>query len=73
MRGKQVVHDDEMDFSSSWQFHSMQSIEAGKQRMRVILHVLMIILQDRPKVFVFSVVNGLDDETVVPREVEKGA
>lgn len=23
MRGKQVVHDDEMDFSSSWQFHSM--------------------------------------------------
>lgn len=41
--------------------------------MRVVLHMYMIVLEDRADELVFRVVDGLDDEPVVAREVEEGA
>ena len=50
----------------------MQTIKAGEKGMWVRTHVLVILFQDPPQEFVFGVVDGLDDETVVSREVEEG-
>lgn len=41
--------------------------------MRVVHDMLVILLQYTPEKFVLSIVNRLDDEPVVSREVEETA
>lgn len=73
MRREEVVHDDEMDLPPPRQLDPMQPIKPTQQRMRVLLDVLVILLQDLPKKLVFRVVDGLDDEAVVAAEIEERA
>ena len=40
--------------------------------MRIVAHVLVVLLQYSSEEFVLGVMDRLDDEAVVAREVEKG-
>ena len=41
--------------------------------MRVSLDMLVVLWEDLSQEFVFSMMDGLDDEPVISREVEEGA
>jgi hypothetical protein len=73
MRGEEVVHDDKVDLAPSRQLDTVKSVEAGEQRVRVALDVLVIILEDRPEELVLRMRDGLDDESIVTGEVKEGA
>jgi hypothetical protein len=70
---EQIVHDDKVNLATAWQLDPMQAVEPRHERMRIVLDVCMVVLKDRPEVLVFGVMDRLDDETVVPREVEEGS
>lgn len=71
MGREEVVHDHEMDLPSSGKLDSVQTIEPGEKGMRVIFDVCIIVLQDRSEEFMFGMGDGLDDESVISREVEE--
>ena len=73
MRGKQVVHDDEMDLASIGYLNAVEAVKLGKKRVWVVLYVVVVVLQNLSKELVFGVVNSLDDVLVVAREIEKAA
>jgi len=73
MRREEVVHDHEMDFTSMRELHPMQAIKPAEERMRVLLHMRVVLLQDAEQKLVLRMSNGFDDETVVARKVEKRA
>lgn len=73
MRREQIVHNHEMDLAPSRQLHPMQPVKAREQRVRIRLDVVVVVLQDRPQELMLVVVDRLDDEAVVAREVEEGA
>jgi len=41
--------------------------------VRVVHDMLVVLLQHAPEELVLGIVNGLDDESVIPREVEETA
>ena len=47
----------------------MKTIETGQEGMRVFLHMGVVSVEDLSQEFVLVVVDGLDDEPVVAREV----
>ena len=70
---EEVVHDDEVDLAPVRELHAVQAVEAREQRVRVRLHVLVVLLEDPPQELVLRVVDRFDDEAVVAREVEERA
>lgn len=46
VRREEVVHDDKMHLLAIRQLHPMQSVELRQQRIRVLAHMLVIILQN---------------------------
>lgn len=73
MRRKEVVHDDKVNLATSRQLDAVQAIEARQERVRVLLHVLVVVLQDLAQELVLRVADRFDDEAVVAREVEERA
>lgn len=73
MRWEEVVHDDEVDLPAVGHLDTMKTVEPRQQRVRVGLHVCMVLLQHLAKELVLAVMEGLDDEPVVPREIEERA
>ena len=55
------------------ELHPVQAIEPRQQGMRVALDVRMVGFEDVAEELVLGVVDGLDDEAVVAREVEEAA
>ena len=51
----------------------MKAVEAGEQRVRVALDVFVVLTEDAAEEFVFIVMDGLDDEAIVAREMEERA
>ena len=51
----------------------MQAVESGEESVWIFFHVIVVVFEDRPEEFVFCVMDRLDNEAVVAREVEKGA
>ena len=62
-----------MDLPPPRQFHAMQTVEPRQQRVRVLLDVRMIQREYAPEELVLVVVDRLDDEAVVPREIKERA
>lgn len=71
VRGEEVVHDDEVDLAAVGKLHAVEAVEAREQRVRVTLHVLVVLPEDSPEELVLIVVDRLDDEAVVARKVEE--
>ena len=55
------------------ELHPMQAIKPAEERMRVLLHMRVVPLQDAEQKLVLRMSNGFDDESVVARKVEKRA
>jgi hypothetical protein len=70
---EEVVHDQEMDLLSARELHAVQAVEARDERVGVVHDVLVVCRQHAPQELVFGVVDRLDNEPVVPREVEETA
>ena len=49
----------------------MQAKEARDKCVRILLHVFPVMAQDLAQKLVFRMVDGLDDETVILREVKE--
>lgn len=49
----------------------MEAIKLGKQRVRIFLHMVVVVLQYLPKKLVLGVMDGLDDVLVVAGEIEE--
>jgi hypothetical protein len=62
-----------MNLAASWELDSVETVESGKERVGVVLDVVVIVFEDRPQKLVLGVADGLDDVLVVAREVEEGA
>ena len=71
VRGEEVVHDHEVDFASVGKLDAVEAVEARDERVWIVLHMLVVLLQDLPQVLVLGMMDGLDDEAVVAREVEE--
>ena len=71
VRGEKVVHDHEMDLTTMRELHAMEAVKAGDKSVRVVLHVLVVLLEDRPQELMLRVVDRLNDEPVVAREVKE--
>lgn len=71
MRREEVVHNHEMNLPPPRQLDPMQSVEARKERVRVLLDVLVVLLEDLAQELVLRVSDRLDDEPVIAREVEE--
>ena len=52
---------------------TMKTIETRQKGMWVFLDMGVISVEDLPQEFMLVVVDGLDDEPVISREVEEGA
>lgn len=72
MGWEEVVHDDEVDLAPVRELDTVQAVESAEQCMRVCLDMVIVQREDRPEEFVLVVVDRLDDETIVSREVEEG-
>ncbi len=70
---KQIVHDNEVNFPTSRQFHTMETIEPRQESVRVLLDMIVVLFQDAKEELMLAVAYGLDDETIVAGEVEEGA
>ena len=68
---EKVIHDDEVDLTTMRELHAMEAVKAGDKSVRVVLHVLVVLLELPEQVGVLAVVDRLDDEPVVAREVEE--
>lgn len=73
MRRKQVVHDDEVNFSPVRNLNSVETVKLTEKCVRILLDVGIIVSEDFAEEFVFSVMNGFDDVFVVSREIEEAA
>lgn len=73
VRREEIVHDDKVDFSAMRELDTMKAIKPGKKRVGIVLHVLVVLFEDRAEELVLRVMDGLDDEAVVSGEVEEGA
>jgi hypothetical protein len=73
MRREEVVHDNEVNLLPMRQLDAMQSVKPRDERMRVLLDVLVVVLEDGAEELVLAVPDGLDDEAVVAGEVEERA
>lgn len=71
--GKKIVHNYKMNLSPIRHLDSMQSIELGKERIRVFLDVGVIVAQYLAEEDVFTMVNGLDDVLVIAGKVKETA
>lgn len=73
VRWEEVVHDDEVYLPAVGHLDTMETVEPRQQRVRVGLHVGMVLLQHLAQELVLAVMEGLDDEPVVSREIEERA
>lgn len=71
MGREEVVHDDEVDLVSVRELNAVQSIKSAEQRMRVRLDMVIVQGEDSPEELVLVVMDRLDDEAVISREVEE--
>ena len=51
----------------------MQAVESGEESVWIFFHVIVVVFEDRPEEFVLCVMDRLDDEPIIAREVEEGA
>lgn len=73
MRRKQIVHNDKVDLSATGELDSVQSIESAQQSMRIVLDKLVVFFEDGTQELVLRVTDRLDDESIIPRKIEKRA
>lgn len=69
--GEEVVHDHEVDLAPAGKLDTMKAVESRDECMRVTLDMLIVLLENPSEELVLVVVDRLDDEPVVPREVEE--
>jgi hypothetical protein len=73
VRREKVVHDHEVDLVPARELDAVEAVEAREERVRVLPHVLVVLREHAPEELVLRVVDRLDDEAVVAREVEERA
>ena len=62
-----------MDLASVGYLYAMQAVKLGKESVRVLLDVCVVVLEYLPKEFMLGVVDGFDDVLVVAGEIEEAA
>ena len=50
----------------------MQAVKSGEECVWIFFHVIVVVFEDRPEEFVLCVMDRLDDEPIIAREVEEG-
>lgn len=73
VRREEVVHDDKVDLLAVRELDAVEAVESREERVRIVLDVLVVLLEDAPEELVLRVPDRLDDEAVVAREVEERA
>lgn len=62
-----------MDFASIGYLYAMQAVKLGKKSVWVLLHVVVVVLENLAEELMFGVVDGFDDVLVVAGEIEEAA
>jgi hypothetical protein len=62
-----------MDLASIGYLDAVQAVKLGKKRVRVLLNVVVVVLQDLSEELVFGMMDGLDNVLVVAGEIEEAA
>jgi hypothetical protein len=60
-----------MDLAPIGYLYAMQTVKLRKKCVRVLLDVVVVVPQDLPEKFMFSVMYGFDDVLVVAREIKE--
>lgn len=71
MRREEVVHDHEVDLLPAGKLDAVQSVKPAEQCMRVRLDMFIVQGEDAPQELMLIVMDRLDDEPVISREVEE--
>lgn len=71
MRWEDVVHYDEVDFATAGKLDTVEAVKPREERMWVRFDMGVVRWQDAQKEGMFGMVDGLDNEAVVAREVEE--
>jgi hypothetical protein len=62
-----------MDLASIGYLDAVQAVKLGKKRVRVLLNVVVVVLQDLSEELVLGMMDGLDNVLVVAGEIEEAA
>lgn len=71
MRGKKVIHDDEVNLFSIWHLDSVEAVELRQERMGIVCDMFKVIFQDLPQKLMLCVVDSLDDILIVSGKIKK--